>query len=92
MKQFCMRVPREDVRENFSFQYFKIQNMYNMNFKIVRAYAPMFQNTTPCIMMTLLFLNVVKFLLHLYIICVHRVMIFSAIPLSLGPNHHGDRL
>jgi hypothetical protein len=44
--QFFMKLPYGDVRVHFSFQFLKFQNMYIMHFKIDRAYAPMWQNTT----------------------------------------------
>jgi hypothetical protein len=37
MKQLCERVAHEDVHANFSFHFFKIQNMWKMNFKIEGA-------------------------------------------------------
>jgi hypothetical protein len=45
MKQLCERVALEDVRANFLFQFFEIQNICKMKFKMEGAYAPMFQNT-----------------------------------------------
>jgi hypothetical protein len=34
----------------FGFNFFEIQNMCKMHFKIEGAYAPMFQNTTPVLL------------------------------------------